>query len=118
MNEPWAKSIAKMLDEMEETRTINAPVMVAALRKAVRELDWYAGAHSPETLLTIGGDLAAQALCSIEQILLGGGGLGESLTPALERKAPAVSDTPTSGPLNVEPPAANGALKGQRRVIE
>lgn len=73
----WARKIEAMLDEMEQTRTINAPVMVAALRKAVRELEWYSRGHKPETLLTIGGDLASQALCSIEQILLGGGGLGK-----------------------------------------
>ena len=60
-------TIREMLEHMEETRTCDAPCLVAMLRLAVNTLNWYANGQGPETRLNDNGDLATTAIGHIER---------------------------------------------------
>jgi hypothetical protein len=60
-------TIREMLNKMEETRTVDAPCIVAMLRNAVDALTWYANGQGPETRLDDNGDLATTVLGHIER---------------------------------------------------
>lgn len=87
-------TIREMLDAAEQSRAVNAPALVAALRTACDALEWYESGHGPESRLSDNGEHAQQALESITRSLwatsprelwfetpalesLGGGGLGQ-----------------------------------------
>lgn len=73
-------AVGPWLDKMEDTRTINAPVMVVALRKATRDLEWYASEHSAGTRQIDNGGLALQSLTVIERMLAAGAAADDCVT--------------------------------------
>lgn len=87
--------------------------MAAEIEEAMTVGQTYSG--RPE----LDADVARRLLRRYEKLRAAGVRSQATKTIAPDRKAPAVSDVRPSGPLNLEPPAGNGALRGgEPEVIE